>query len=124
MPRGSCVPGAPRSAREPSRDQDAAAGSVSRAHRAAFRAGLPSDCRGRWESFVEETLTEANRRNAVDLVSRPQAGRAERCPHPGPCPTWARWTPGARGLVRPAWGGWVGAAPDADSCPPTLAVAG
>ncbi|TKC34270.1 hypothetical protein EI555_001460, partial [Monodon monoceros] len=31
--------------------------------------GLPSDCRGRWESFVEETLTEANRRNAVDLVS-------------------------------------------------------
>eukprot|EP00070_Physeter_catodon_P039697 XP_028346591.1 serine/threonine-protein phosphatase 6 regulatory subunit 2 isoform X3 [Physeter catodon] len=31
--------------------------------------GLPSDCRGRWESFVEETLMEANRRNAVDLVS-------------------------------------------------------
>ncbi|XP_074231954.1 serine/threonine-protein phosphatase 6 regulatory subunit 2 isoform X10 [Camelus bactrianus] len=31
--------------------------------------GLPEDCRGRWESFVEETLTEANRRNAVDLVS-------------------------------------------------------
>ncbi|XP_037371035.1 serine/threonine-protein phosphatase 6 regulatory subunit 2 [Talpa occidentalis] len=31
--------------------------------------GLPADCRGRWESFVEETLTEANRRNAVDLVS-------------------------------------------------------
>ncbi|MBW03849.1 Serine/threonine-protein phosphatase 6 regulatory subunit 2, partial [Eschrichtius robustus] len=31
--------------------------------------GLPWDCRGRWESFVEETLTEANRRNAVDLVS-------------------------------------------------------
>uniref|UniRef100_A0A8C6BVG5 Protein phosphatase 6 regulatory subunit 2 n=1 Tax=Monodon monoceros TaxID=40151 RepID=A0A8C6BVG5_MONMO len=30
--------------------------------------GLPSDCRGRWESFVEETLTEANRRNAVDLA--------------------------------------------------------
>ncbi|KAK1327653.1 hypothetical protein QTO34_012942 [Cnephaeus nilssonii] len=31
--------------------------------------GLPADCRGRWESFVEETLTETNRRNAVDLVS-------------------------------------------------------
>lgn len=31
--------------------------------------GLPADCRGRWESFVEETLSEANRRNAVDLVS-------------------------------------------------------
>lgn len=31
--------------------------------------GLPEDCRGRWESFVEETLTETNRRNAVDLVS-------------------------------------------------------
>ncbi|XP_060100518.1 serine/threonine-protein phosphatase 6 regulatory subunit 2 [Heteronotia binoei] len=31
--------------------------------------GLPEDCRGRWESFVEETLSEANRRNTVDLVS-------------------------------------------------------
>ncbi|KAM8779776.1 serine/threonine-protein phosphatase 6 regulatory subunit 2 isoform 1-T2 [Rhynchonycteris naso] len=31
--------------------------------------GLPADCRGRWESFVEETLKETNRRNAVDLVS-------------------------------------------------------
>ncbi|XP_063518796.1 serine/threonine-protein phosphatase 6 regulatory subunit 2 isoform X16 [Pongo pygmaeus] len=31
--------------------------------------GLPADCRGRWESFVEETLTETNRRNTVDLVS-------------------------------------------------------
>ncbi|XP_023590403.1 serine/threonine-protein phosphatase 6 regulatory subunit 2 [Trichechus manatus latirostris] len=31
--------------------------------------GLPEDCRGRWESFVEETLTETNHRNAVDLVS-------------------------------------------------------
>lgn len=31
--------------------------------------GLPWDCRGRWESFVEETLMEANHRNAVDLVS-------------------------------------------------------
>ncbi|ELW49012.1 Serine/threonine-protein phosphatase 6 regulatory subunit 2 [Tupaia chinensis] len=27
------------------------------------------DCRGRWESFVEETLTETNRKNTVDLVS-------------------------------------------------------
>ncbi|KAH0617268.1 hypothetical protein JD844_029162 [Phrynosoma platyrhinos] len=34
-----------------------------------FVKGLPEDCRGRWESFVEETLTEANRRNTVDLVS-------------------------------------------------------
>uniref|UniRef100_A0A8D0GPG3 Protein phosphatase 6 regulatory subunit 2 n=1 Tax=Sphenodon punctatus TaxID=8508 RepID=A0A8D0GPG3_SPHPU len=32
-------------------------------------AELPEDCRGRWESFVEETLTETNRRNTVDLVS-------------------------------------------------------
>ncbi|XP_021494651.2 serine/threonine-protein phosphatase 6 regulatory subunit 2 isoform X5 [Meriones unguiculatus] len=31
--------------------------------------GLPADCRGRWESFVEETLMETNRRNTVDLVS-------------------------------------------------------
>ncbi|XP_023077418.1 serine/threonine-protein phosphatase 6 regulatory subunit 2 isoform X10 [Piliocolobus tephrosceles] len=30
--------------------------------------GLPADCRGRWESFVEETLTETNRRNTVDLA--------------------------------------------------------
>lgn len=29
---------------------------------------LPEDCRGRWESFVEETLMETNRRNTVDLV--------------------------------------------------------
>ncbi|XP_044285686.1 serine/threonine-protein phosphatase 6 regulatory subunit 2 isoform X2 [Varanus komodoensis] len=35
----------------------------------SFIKGLPEDCRGRWESFVEETLTEANRRNTVDLVS-------------------------------------------------------
>lgn len=38
-------------------------------NRLPFPAGLPADCRGRWESFVEETLTETNRRNAVDLVS-------------------------------------------------------
>ncbi|XDV25124.1 hypothetical protein PO909_029096 [Leuciscus waleckii] len=30
---------------------------------------LPEDCRGRWESFVGETLRETNRRNTVDLVS-------------------------------------------------------
>ncbi|KAK1166886.1 serine/threonine-protein phosphatase 6 regulatory subunit 2a isoform X4 [Acipenser oxyrinchus oxyrinchus] len=30
---------------------------------------LSEDCQGRWESFVEETLTETNRRNTVDLVS-------------------------------------------------------
>ncbi|XP_075713703.1 serine/threonine-protein phosphatase 6 regulatory subunit 2 isoform X6 [Rhinoderma darwinii] len=30
---------------------------------------LPEDCRGRWETFVEETLTETNRRNTVDLVN-------------------------------------------------------
>ncbi|XP_023113436.1 serine/threonine-protein phosphatase 6 regulatory subunit 2 isoform X4 [Felis catus] len=30
--------------------------------------GLPADCRGRWENFVEETLAETNRRNAVDLA--------------------------------------------------------
>ncbi|MBN3286501.1 PP6R2 phosphatase, partial [Polyodon spathula] len=29
---------------------------------------LPEDCQGRWESFVEETLTETNRRNTVDLA--------------------------------------------------------
>lgn len=34
--------------------------------------GLPADCRGRWESFVEETLTETNRRNTVDLVRKQQ----------------------------------------------------
>ncbi|MEQ2241281.1 Serine/threonine-protein phosphatase 6 regulatory subunit 2, partial [Ilyodon furcidens] len=28
---------------------------------------LPEDCRGRWESFVDETLRETNRRNAVEL---------------------------------------------------------
>ncbi|XP_077329702.1 serine/threonine-protein phosphatase 6 regulatory subunit 2 isoform X2 [Lithobates pipiens] len=30
---------------------------------------LPEDCKGRWEMFVEETLTETNRRNTVDLVN-------------------------------------------------------
>uniref|UniRef100_A0A3B5AFT7 Serine/threonine-protein phosphatase 6 regulatory subunit 2-like n=1 Tax=Stegastes partitus TaxID=144197 RepID=A0A3B5AFT7_9TELE len=30
---------------------------------------LPEDCRGRWESFVDETLRETNRKNTVELVS-------------------------------------------------------
>ncbi|XP_021564087.1 serine/threonine-protein phosphatase 6 regulatory subunit 2 [Carlito syrichta] len=39
------------------------------AHISEVIRGLPADCRGRWESFVAETLTETNRRNTVDLVS-------------------------------------------------------
>ncbi|XP_075455366.1 serine/threonine-protein phosphatase 6 regulatory subunit 2 [Ascaphus truei] len=35
-----------------------------------FITELPADCRGRWESFVEATLTETNRRNTVDLGER------------------------------------------------------
>uniref|UniRef100_W5L9W4 Protein phosphatase 6, regulatory subunit 2a n=1 Tax=Astyanax mexicanus TaxID=7994 RepID=W5L9W4_ASTMX len=35
----------------------------------ALVVNLPEDCRGRWESFVGETLRETNRRNTVDLVS-------------------------------------------------------
>ncbi|XP_044943493.1 serine/threonine-protein phosphatase 6 regulatory subunit 2 isoform X3 [Mustela putorius furo] len=40
-----------------------------RAHISDVLRGLPADCRGRWDNFVEETLAETNRRNAVDLVS-------------------------------------------------------
>uniref|UniRef100_A0A3B5A261 Serine/threonine-protein phosphatase 6 regulatory subunit 2-like n=1 Tax=Stegastes partitus TaxID=144197 RepID=A0A3B5A261_9TELE len=29
---------------------------------------LPEDCRGRWESFVDETLRETNRKNTVELL--------------------------------------------------------
>uniref|UniRef100_A0A8C8G628 Protein phosphatase 6, regulatory subunit 2a n=1 Tax=Oncorhynchus tshawytscha TaxID=74940 RepID=A0A8C8G628_ONCTS len=29
---------------------------------------LPEDCKGRWESFVDETLRETNRRNTVELA--------------------------------------------------------
>lgn len=29
---------------------------------------LPEDARGRWQTFVEQTLTETNRRNTIDLV--------------------------------------------------------
>lgn len=32
-------------------------------------AELPEDCRGRWETFVDQTLSETNRRNTIDLVS-------------------------------------------------------
>ncbi|XP_044084953.1 serine/threonine-protein phosphatase 6 regulatory subunit 2 isoform X6 [Neovison vison] len=39
-----------------------------RAHISDVLRGLPADCRGRWENFVEETLAETNRRNAVDLA--------------------------------------------------------
>ncbi|XP_061124592.1 serine/threonine-protein phosphatase 6 regulatory subunit 2a isoform X7 [Syngnathus typhle] len=31
---------------------------------------LPEDCRGRWESFVDETLRETNRRNTVELIQQ------------------------------------------------------
>uniref|UniRef100_A0A8C6VQ28 Protein phosphatase 6 regulatory subunit 2 n=1 Tax=Nothobranchius furzeri TaxID=105023 RepID=A0A8C6VQ28_NOTFU len=30
---------------------------------------LPEDCRGRWETFVEQTLSETNRKNTLDLVN-------------------------------------------------------
>jgi len=33
-------------------------------------AELPEECRGRWESFVDEKLRETNRRNTVELVRR------------------------------------------------------
>ncbi|XP_044943492.1 serine/threonine-protein phosphatase 6 regulatory subunit 2 isoform X2 [Mustela putorius furo] len=39
-----------------------------RAHISDVLRGLPADCRGRWDNFVEETLAETNRRNAVDLA--------------------------------------------------------
>uniref|UniRef100_A0A8C8A9U7 Protein phosphatase 6, regulatory subunit 2a n=1 Tax=Oryzias sinensis TaxID=183150 RepID=A0A8C8A9U7_9TELE len=35
---------------------------------------LPEDCRGRWESFVDETLRETNRRNTVELVRHLSSG--------------------------------------------------
>lgn len=57
---------------------------------------------------MEETLSEANRRNAVDLVSRPGL-RAERCGPRGPA-----W-PGLTGLPVQRAGG--GEAP-AYACPP------
>uniref|UniRef100_A0AAX7VK26 Protein phosphatase 6, regulatory subunit 2b n=1 Tax=Astatotilapia calliptera TaxID=8154 RepID=A0AAX7VK26_ASTCA len=31
-------------------------------------AGLPEDYRGRWETFVDQTLSETNRKNTIDLV--------------------------------------------------------
>lgn len=30
---------------------------------------LPEECRGRWENFVNQTLSETNRKNTIDLVS-------------------------------------------------------
>lgn len=30
---------------------------------------LPEDCRGRWETFVDQTLSETNRKNTIDLVN-------------------------------------------------------
>ncbi|XP_070610736.1 serine/threonine-protein phosphatase 6 regulatory subunit 2 isoform X2 [Erythrolamprus reginae] len=35
----------------------------------ALLGGLPEDCRDRWETFVGQTLVEANQRNTVDLVT-------------------------------------------------------
>uniref|UniRef100_A0A674P018 Protein phosphatase 6 regulatory subunit 2 n=1 Tax=Takifugu rubripes TaxID=31033 RepID=A0A674P018_TAKRU len=29
---------------------------------------LPEDCRGRWETFVDQTLSETNRKNTIDLL--------------------------------------------------------
>uniref|UniRef100_A0A8D0PF93 Serine/threonine-protein phosphatase 6 regulatory subunit 2 n=1 Tax=Sus scrofa TaxID=9823 RepID=A0A8D0PF93_PIG len=73
--------------------------------------GLPADCRGRWASFVEETLTEANRRNAVDLVSSPRVCRQLTCTPqpracggasgPGPVERGAPWPPGPSWPVPP-----------------------
>lgn len=31
---------------------------------------LPEDYRGRWETFVEQTLSETNKKNTIDLVNR------------------------------------------------------
>lgn len=33
---------------------------------------LPEDYRGRWETFVEQTLSETNRKNTIDLVNPPR----------------------------------------------------
>lgn len=30
---------------------------------------LPEDYRGRWETFVDHTLSETNRKNTIDLVN-------------------------------------------------------
>lgn len=30
---------------------------------------LPEDCRGRWVTFVDQTLSETNRKNTIDLVT-------------------------------------------------------
>lgn len=31
-------------------------------------AELPDDCRGRWETFVDQALAETNHKNTIDLV--------------------------------------------------------
>lgn len=33
---------------------------------------LPEDYRGRWETFVDQTLSETNRKNTIDLVKHTQ----------------------------------------------------
>lgn len=30
---------------------------------------LPEDYKGRWETFVDQTLSETNRKNTIDLVT-------------------------------------------------------
>lgn len=34
-----------------------------------LHAELPEDYRGRWETFVDQTLSETNRKNTIDLVN-------------------------------------------------------
>uniref|UniRef100_A0A8C5EV71 Protein phosphatase 6, regulatory subunit 2a n=1 Tax=Gouania willdenowi TaxID=441366 RepID=A0A8C5EV71_GOUWI len=41
---------------------------------------LPEDCRGRWESFVDETLRETNRRNTVELIAKYNQQMSTTCP--------------------------------------------
>lgn len=113
-PRPPSLPAAPDVTSGPSRTSAVALVPPSWVTRRPLPAGLPADCRGRWESFVEETLTETNRRNAVDLVRAWQAScgwesGAQSPGAPRSCP--ARQEP-----VRPGPGGW-------GSCPPT-AVSG
>lgn len=63
--------------------------------------GLPADCRGRWDNFVEETLAETNRRNAVDLV-RGSGGVPWCCGHAFPSARHAGMRAGVGGCV-PMW---------------------
>ncbi|KAM9481055.1 serine/threonine-protein phosphatase 6 regulatory subunit 2 isoform 1-T5 [Clarias gariepinus] len=43
-------------------------GGAAQGHVTQLINGLPEDYRGRWQKFVDETLAETNKRNAVDLV--------------------------------------------------------